>query len=338
MRKKRGVFHLDAPIARALGVNEAIVSYHLCFWIEANEREGKNFVEGRYWTYNSVRKFSDFIDFLSEKQIKHALNNLYDAGYLLKGHYSENKLDRSLWYSLSDKYYQEVFGESIVPTGQITLAPQAESIVPTGQMYISKIINADNKTKDLKNSTRTQCASESGLSKSPKTYSKRYTNKEIDSAFESFWLKYPKKENKQEAKKAYINALNGVYTTRVLPRSTPISIEELQNAVEAYSKHLEAMGKIGDKNFLPNATTWLNNQRYDNAYNAPATTNLDAIAQFNQKHGLKGDSAVKGYYNLPRHMQEEIEGNWRDFLPKTEEERKANELAVKRALGLEDEE
>lgn len=336
MRKKRAVFHLDAPIARALGVNEAIVSYHLCFWIETNEREGKNFVEGRYWTYNSVRKFSDFIDFLSEKQIKHALNNLYDAGYLLKGHYSENKLDRSLWYSLSDKYYQEVFGESIVPTGQITLDPQAESIVPTGQMYISKIINIDIKNKDNKHSTRTQCASERSLLKShPKAYSKRYTNEEIDSAFESFWLKYPKKENKQEAKKAYINALNGVYTARSLPRNTPISIEELQSAVEAYSKHLEATGKLGDKSFLPNATTWLNNQRYDNAYNNPPTNEREAIAQFNQQNGLRGDSAIKGYYNLPRHLQEERSGNWEQYAPKTEEERKERERIVKELLGWE---
>ena len=204
----------------------------------------------------------------------------------------------------------------------------------------SRINNID-RVENIKriDSTRTQCASERSLSKSHlKAYSKRYTNEEIDSAFESFWLKYPKKENKQEAKKAYINALNGVYTARSLPRSTPISIEELQSAVEAYSKHLEATGKLGDKSFLPNATTWLNNQRYDNAYNNPPTNGREAIAQFNQQNGLRGDSAVKGYYNLPRHMQEDIEGNWRDFMPKTEEERKANELAVKRALGLEDEE
>ena len=75
-----------------------------------------------------------------------------------KGHHSQNKLDRSLWYSLSDKYYQEVFGESISPTGE---------------MYISQIINTDNKTKDLKNtnahaSDALECGPNPSDLKSPK--------------------------------------------------------------------------------------------------------------------------------------------------------------------------
>lgn len=323
MRKKRAVFHLDAPIARALGVNEAIVSYHLCFWIETNEREGKNFVEGRYWTYNSVRKFSDFIDFLSEKQIKHALNNLYDAGYLLKGHYSENKLDRSLWYSLSDKYYQEVFGESIVPTGQITPDPQAESIVPTGQMYISKIINTDNKNKDLKNTNARETA----------------LVFDAEKLFETFWSKYPRKVKRQVAFLAFEKALsNKPARGKKMPKGLVVTPELIMQGLEQWIAQWKREGKEKGSPYIPDASTWLNDMCYLDSLEASPTNGREAIAQFNQQNGLRGDSAVKGYYNLPRHLQEDIEGNWRDFMPKTEEERKANELAVKRALGLEDEE
>ena len=202
----------------------------------------------------------------------------------------------------------------------------------------SRIYNIDRveNIKRIDSNAHASDALERSFSKShQKAYSKRYTNEEIDSAFESFWLKYPKKENKQEAKKAYINALNGVYTARALPRSTPISIEELQNAVEAYSKHLEATGKLGDKGFLPNATTWLNNQRYDNSYSETTSTPEQAIQEYNRQHGLKGDSAIKGYYNLPRHLQEERSGNWEQYAPKTEEERKERERIAKELLGWE---
>lgn len=282
MRKKRAVFHLDAPIARALGVNEAIVSYHLCFWIETNEREGKNFVEGRYWTYNSVRKFSDFIDFLSEKQIKHALNNLYDAGYLLKGHYSENKLDRSLWYSLSDKYYQEVFGESIVPTGQITPDPQAESIVPTGQMYISKIINTDNKNKDLKNTNARETA----------------LVFDAEKLFETFWSKYPRKVKRQVAFLAFEKALsNKPARGKKMPKGLVVTPELIMQGLEQWIAFWKRENT--QEIHIPHPATWLNDMCYLDELETPAH-----LRRGTQDYGgyLKEDSMlasewVKKYWN-----------------------------------------
>ena len=318
-------FLVNKKIMRKLGASKTIIlSLFFDMW---------RYCKGEEFFY--LNKDLQALTHQDERTIRKEVKELVEAGYIIKTKFAK--------FDGSPKQYFVLDTEKII---ELLVSEEEDSLTPTkmqgltptkmqGSYYNNNY--RDNNYRDINtDSTRTQCASERSLLKSHlKAYSKRYTNEEIDSAFESFWLKYPKKENKQEAKKAYINALNGVYTARSLPRSTPISIEELQSAVEAYSKHLEATGKLGDKSFLPNATTWLNNQRYDNAYNNPPTNEREAIEQFNQQNGLKGDSAIKGYYNLPRHLQEERSGNWEQYAPKTEEERKERERIVKELLGWE---
>ena len=158
-------------------------------------------------------------------------------------------------------------------------------------------------------------------------------------AFEIFWEKYPKRNKKQPALVAFLKALSGKAARgRFMPKGVAVTPELIMQGLEQWIAQWKREGKEKGSPYIPDASTWLNDMCYLDSLEASPTNGREAIAQFNQQNGLKGDSAVKGYYNLPRHLQEDIEGNWRDFMPKTEEERKANELAVKRALGLEDEE
>ena len=158
-------------------------------------------------------------------------------------------------------------------------------------------------------------------------------------AFEIFWEKYPKRNKRQPALVAFLKALSGKAARgRFMPKGVAVTPELIMQGLEQWIAQWKREGKEKGSPYIPDASTWLNDMCYLDSLEASPTNGREAIAQFNQQNGLRGDSAVKGYYNLPRHLQEDIEGNWRDFMPKTEEERKANELAVKRALGLEDEE
>lgn len=78
-------------------------------------------------------------------------------------------------------------------------------------------------------------------------------------AFEAFWAVWPKRRSDTAGKKAahmaWDRAVNG--TSKKAPR---ITAAELQAAVERYA----ADTNLPPENFIPNATTWLNNDRWEN--------------------------------------------------------------------------
>lgn len=103
----------DPQIAKEYGVNAAIIFQNLAYWIEHNRANGANFHDGRYWTYNSVKAFSELFPYLTEKQIRGALKKLEEGGMILVGNYNRSAYDRTRWYALADK------GLSICAKGQM---------------------------------------------------------------------------------------------------------------------------------------------------------------------------------------------------------------------------
>lgn len=93
----------DVEIATRYGVNAAILLNNLQYWIEHNKANGKCFHEGRFWTYNSVKAFAQLFPYLSEYQIRTALQKLIDDGVIITGEFNRTNMDRTLWYSITDK-------------------------------------------------------------------------------------------------------------------------------------------------------------------------------------------------------------------------------------------
>lgn len=90
----------DIEEAQEYGVNSAIILNNLRFWVAKNKANNKHFHEGKYWTYNSVKAFSALFPYLSEKQIRTALENLETLGVIGKGNFSDNKYERANWFCL----------------------------------------------------------------------------------------------------------------------------------------------------------------------------------------------------------------------------------------------
>ena len=67
--------------------------------------------------------------------------------------------------------------------------------------------------------------------------------------FDDFWTTYPKKVGKGQARKAYTTALKKV------------DAGTLMEKLELFTSHHEQAGT--DKKFIPNASTWLNGERWD---------------------------------------------------------------------------
>ena len=101
-------YHMfNIEVAKKLGIVEAVLLQNIQFWIEKNKANNKHFYKGKYWTYNSAKAFSELFGYLSDRQISRALKNLVDDGYLIKDNFNTNPFDRTSWYALSDKFYDE---------------------------------------------------------------------------------------------------------------------------------------------------------------------------------------------------------------------------------------
>ena len=78
----------NKTLARELGLNEALILQQINYWIEINKKSGKNFYDGRYWTYNSIRAWqeNDF-DYMSIDTVKRTFAKLESQEFFLVGNW-----------------------------------------------------------------------------------------------------------------------------------------------------------------------------------------------------------------------------------------------------------
>ena len=115
----------DVDVAKECGVKTAILLEHLNFWIAKNKANDTNFFDGFYWTYNSVKAFSELFPYLSKKQVRDTLDKMVKEGLIIKGNYNKSPYDRTCWYAITAK------GEKLLNG----VACSESSILPNGQMY-----------------------------------------------------------------------------------------------------------------------------------------------------------------------------------------------------------
>lgn len=90
-------------LAALIGLNEAIVLQQIKYWIIKNQKDGRNFVDGKYWTYNSIREWQEQFPFWCEKTIKTIIKNLLDMELILSENHHPDPFKKSKWYSISEE-------------------------------------------------------------------------------------------------------------------------------------------------------------------------------------------------------------------------------------------
>lgn len=95
----------DVEIAKKYGIPCAILLKNIYFWTEKNRANGDNFYDGRYWTYNSKKAFSELFPYMTARQVDYALNKMVDEGLIITGNYNKVSYDRTLWYAITKKGY-----------------------------------------------------------------------------------------------------------------------------------------------------------------------------------------------------------------------------------------
>jgi len=92
---------VSCELAKLIGLNEAIVLQQIHYWIEINRQANKNFRDGRYWTFNSIKKWhEDNFYFWSFDTVKRTFSSLEKKGFLVSGNYNRQNFDQTKWYSI----------------------------------------------------------------------------------------------------------------------------------------------------------------------------------------------------------------------------------------------
>ena len=115
-----------AHVAMEYGLEEAIFLDSIVYWYRENRANDRNFRDGRWWTFNSMRAFTELFPYWSAKQLRRIIDSCRDKGALLDGNYNEDQRDRTMWYTPSDAllalYGLVEGGDPICPNGQMDLS------------------------------------------------------------------------------------------------------------------------------------------------------------------------------------------------------------------------
>lgn len=99
-------FSFDLALAKAYGIKQALVIKNFQHWITVNKKNNRNFIEGRYWTYQTKEEISDHIQCLTFEEVRYAIECLIEIGILIKGNFNKAKFDHTIWYAFAN---EEIF-------------------------------------------------------------------------------------------------------------------------------------------------------------------------------------------------------------------------------------
>lgn len=139
------VHSFNTKVAKKYGVSEAVVLWNISYWQDRNRANEINFFDDRYWTFNSVKAYSDIFEYLSTKQISRILLKLEKEKAIVSGNYNEFGYDRTKWYS-AEPFIMEMHGfDYDLPKREMDctntsnpLDKNVQSNLPKGKMDFTK--------------------------------------------------------------------------------------------------------------------------------------------------------------------------------------------------------
>lgn len=235
--------YFNVEIARRYGIEEAIIIENLYFWIKKNVANEVNKNDGRYWTYNSAKAFSEIFPYMSARKISRVLASLYEKDAILKGNYNELSIDRTMWYSFTDELI------SVMDSQKYDVAKISDSYDLTkNDTHLPKMSNGNTKNDE------------------PIPYSNPYNNQQIKEEKDK---SFSKKDENDDVN-AWIDEMYSLYPTKCPCRNTYLGKcnkdkERIRKLLKSYTKEQiekvfrnEIETKYG-KSYMSNFSTFLNN-------------------------------------------------------------------------------
>lgn len=240
------VHSYNVSVAADVGINAAVIFYNICYWVEENTANERNFINGEYWTYNTVNAFKTLFPEMSYEQVRNALRKLENAKYIKSAFLNEDTRDRTKWYTVVDKDKWITSNKCNCENSHMDCdKSQKEHGESTDDNNIYNNINTDtdnnqSNNKHSNNSHKTlsveRAASECEQSEPKNNQSKPNRKKEANALFEQLWSLYPLKKGKAS-----------VSDTQKL-KLLDIGYEELERAVSRYVKYVDSVDYLHYKN------------------------------------------------------------------------------------------
>ncbi len=94
----------DVLLAKELKSTDlAILIHNFQYWISHNATTGKNFHDGKTWSYISMIDIHGYFPYWSEDQVQRLLKKLVEMKILIKGNYNQSSYDRTVWYAFENE-------------------------------------------------------------------------------------------------------------------------------------------------------------------------------------------------------------------------------------------
>lgn len=103
-------------LAKEIGLYEAIILQQIHYWV-LQERQ---FKDGKYWYYSSIRNWQIQFPFLSKRTLQRAFAKLKDRGLIITGRYNKMKADKTLWYSIDYEKLETIINKINIDSANLT--------------------------------------------------------------------------------------------------------------------------------------------------------------------------------------------------------------------------
>lgn len=248
-----------AHVAAQYGLEEAIFLDAIVYWYRANRANDRNFRDGRWWTYNSVKALEELFPWWNAGQLRRIIARCREKGALLAGDYNEDRRDRTAWYTPSDELL-ELYGEletanCICRKRQMQLAETSGSSDENGKCNIrnSCLTHVDTDTippvvpPEGDGAPAESAPEDKPVRKPRRARQKKSVPTHAPARFEQFWTAYPGGGSRLKAVAAW-DALapdDGL-------------IDEMARALKRQLRSPQWRDGVG----IPHASTWLNQRRW----------------------------------------------------------------------------
>ena len=144
----------NPKLAIEIGLNEAIVLQKIHYWLVNNGRNGINYHNGRYWTFNSIKKWRDeFFPWWSVDTVRRTFKSLESKGLLIVGNFNKKGYDQTKWYTINyQKLYSNYCNNSLVQNAQMELCKMHKCNMAKCTNGVMQ--NAQTNTKDYTKTTQ----------------------------------------------------------------------------------------------------------------------------------------------------------------------------------------
>ena len=253
---------VDRVLAKTIGLNEAIVLQQVHYWIQINKRNGKNFYDGRYWTFGSAKKWhKENFEFLSLNTVKRTFKKLEERKVLIVGNFNKRAYDRTKWYTIN---YELL--DSLKPCNYSLTQNGSMESTKMGQCINSKWVNGEYQNELMESIKMGQPIQENN----------KEINKEINTTQEVCALSPKELEIKALLKDKFKDTYTEEYATRVINL-----VKDKNETLEGFKEKLEM---ALDRN-IQNKNGYLLKAIQDNYKKPKRNTNKNGFSNFKETVG-----------------------------------------------------